>query len=78
MIDKLSLLISGGLTGTAIVTFIGLIVRANPSLYLWAYIIAGVVAIAFGILLATKQPQIVMWVGIICFFGLLGVILAGI
>ncbi len=78
MFDRLGLLISGGLTGTSIVTLLGLLVRAFPPLSMWAYIIAGVSALTFGILLATKRPDVIFWVTVVSFFSVLGVVFAGV
>lgn len=75
--EKISLLLSGGLTGTAIVTLLGIAIRAFPIYVTWAYCVAGISAIAFGALLSTRNPDIATWTIVIIFFGLFGVILAG-
>ncbi|HEY9831502.1 MAG TPA: hypothetical protein V6D26_13040 [Stenomitos sp.] len=76
MLDKLSVLIAGGLTGTALVAFLGTIVRAVPALGDWAFLLVGAIAVACGALLATKNPQVVFSIGIVLFFSTLGAILA--
>lgn len=78
MIDKFSLMVSWGLVGSSLVYFAGLIIRSFPSLHPWVYFIALALAIIFGVLLSTRQREIVGSVLIVIFFGILGVILAGV
>lgn len=78
MIDKFSLMVSWGLVGTSLVYLVGLIIRSFPSLHPWVYFIALALAIIFGVLLSTKQREIVGSVLIVIFFGIFGVILAGV
>lgn len=76
--DDFLMLASGGFGGAAIVSLAGLVIRAYPDLQVWAYFFAGISAIALGCLLALKNPQITLWCGVVVFFGILGVILAGV